>query len=146
VKLSQAIESGFENYLNFSGRAVRSEFWRWALFVLIGSMAAGTVDVAIFPYSAVISPLAAVFTLTVLLPSLALWTRRLHDTDRSGWWMLLLLTGFGAFVRVPSTPGANRFGPDQFFDGVLIPRPTAVSLRRGRTDRATGAASRRASR
>jgi uncharacterized membrane protein YhaH (DUF805 family) len=130
MNFTQAIESGLANYRDFSGRAVRSEYWFWALFAVIGEFVAGSVDVAIFPYSAVISPLEGVFSLVILLPSLALSVRRLHDIDRSGLWALLLLTGFGFFVliywaAIRGTPGPNRFGADPFFDGILIPRPRA---------------------
>jgi uncharacterized membrane protein YhaH (DUF805 family) len=58
-----------------------------------------------------------VFSLATLLPSLAVAARRLHDTDRTAWWLLLALTGIGIFVLLvwfcfKGTPGPNRFGPD----------------------------------
>jgi len=120
----QAIASGFSNYVTFSGRAIRSEYWYWILFSLIGVITTGIIDAVAFPTQE-FSPVTAVFNLLTFLPSLALGVRRLHDIDRTGWWMLLLLTIFGVFVLIywackRGTPGANRFGPDQL--ATLSPR------------------------
>jgi uncharacterized membrane protein YhaH (DUF805 family) len=113
----QAIASGFSNYVTVSGRAIRSEYWYWILFTLIGAIATGIIDAIVFP-TREISPITAVFNLLTFLPSLALGVRRLHDIDPTGWWMLLLLTIFGVFVLIywackRGTPGSNRFGPDR---------------------------------
>ena len=102
MNFTQAIVFGFLNCLDFRGRASRPEFWFWVLFSVIGAIATNTLDAAIFVYhhglSPLNSPLSNIFTLVALLPSLAVATRRLHDVDRTGWWMLLepiskLLTG-----------------------------------------------------
>ncbi|MGI3210711.1 DUF805 domain-containing protein [Roseovarius tibetensis] len=98
-----------ENYVNFQGRAQRSEFWWFALFVFVVSML----------LSAFGDVLAGVFGLAVLLPGIAVAVRRLHDVDRSGWWYLLVLIPvlgsliliFAFFVH-RGTTGENRFGPD----------------------------------
>jgi uncharacterized membrane protein YhaH (DUF805 family) len=119
MSFGQAVASGFSNYANFSGRASQSEFWFWVLFAIIGAISANIVDSAVFVYhhgvSPLNSPLNSIFTLAMLLPSLAVATRRLHDASRTGWWMLLVLTGIGIiallyFLTEEGTPGANRFG------------------------------------
>jgi len=127
MNFTEAIRSGFANYVNFSGRATRSEFWLWALFTFIGSVAAGILDVAIFSDNAGVSPLSGVFSLITFLPSLALWVRRLHDINRTGWWVLIAVTLIGIIVLIywacqRGTPGTNRFGPDQRFSGAMMTR------------------------
>jgi uncharacterized membrane protein YhaH (DUF805 family) len=114
----QAIASGFANYVNFNGPACRSEYWLWVLFTIVGALATGIVDAAVFGYSlGGVSPLNTIFDLITILPSLAVGARRLHDIDRTGWWLLLLLTVIGSILLIvwfcfKGTPGANRFGPD----------------------------------
>jgi uncharacterized membrane protein YhaH (DUF805 family) len=121
MTFTQAIASGFSNYTTFSGRASHSEFWCWVLFAIIGAISASIVDTAVFVYhpgiSPLNSPLNSIFTLIMLLPSLAVATRRLHDIDRTGWWMLLFPTGIGIIVLLywlsqEGASGANRFGTD----------------------------------
>ena len=82
----QSISSVFRNYVNFRGRAQRSEFWWFTLFIVVSQVILGFIPV---PF------IGAVYLLAVLLPSLAVTARRLHDTDRSvRWWIITLLTGF----------------------------------------------------
>jgi uncharacterized membrane protein YhaH (DUF805 family) len=71
----------FAKYVDFDGRASRSEFWWWTLFTFLVSLATGIVS----------EMLSGLFSLAVLLPSLAVGARRLHDTDRSAWFLLLWL-------------------------------------------------------
>jgi len=113
----QAIKSGFSNYVTFSGRACRSEYWFWVLFALIGGLVTVILDSVIFGYQAGVTPLNGIFDLATFLPGLAVVARRLHDTDRTAWWLLLALTVIGAILLIVwfcfrGTPGANRFGPD----------------------------------
>jgi uncharacterized membrane protein YhaH (DUF805 family) len=115
----QAIKSGFSNYVTFSGRAFRSEYWYWFLFTAIGGLATAALDAAIFGYSlgSGASPLNGIFGLITVLPSIAVAARRLHDTDRTAWWLLLAFTGIGTILLIvwfcfKGTPGPNRFGPD----------------------------------
>jgi uncharacterized membrane protein YhaH (DUF805 family) len=128
----QAIRSGFYNYVTFSGRAMRSEYWYWVLFSLLCGLATEILDAGIFSSSIPsASPLNGVFNLLTFLPSLALSVRRLHDIDRTGWWVLFAFTIIGIFFLIywackRGTPGPNRFGPDPF--AVLAPaspNPTA---------------------
>jgi len=114
MNFQDAIVSGFKNYVNFSGRALRSEFWYWVLFCFIVGIVTGILDSAIFP-GGMVSPLNTIFNLAVLIPNLAVGARRLHDIDRTGWWLLLVLTGIGIIVLIywwvqPSQPASNRFG------------------------------------
>jgi len=117
MNFTQAITSGFQNYVNFNGRAVRSEFWYWVLFAIIVTIVAKLIDLALFSNSD-LSPVSALVGLVLLLPGLAITIRRLHDGDRSGWWIFLnLIPLIGAIVLLVwyctrGTMGPNRFGPD----------------------------------
>jgi uncharacterized membrane protein YhaH (DUF805 family) len=116
MNFGEAIKSGFSNYVTFSGRAVRSEYWFWVLFTVIGATVAMIIDAALLGYDpGTASPISGIFDLVTLLPSLAVGARRLHDTDRTAWWLLLCLTGIGAILLIvwfcfKGTPGPNRFG------------------------------------
>jgi uncharacterized membrane protein YhaH (DUF805 family) len=120
MNFTEAVKSGFRNYLNFNGRAARSEFWLWVLFTALGGIGSYILDTAIFVYHSdamMNSPLNDIFSLVTLLPSLTITVRRLHDIDRSGWWALLLLTIVGTLWLIywqcqPGTEGRNRFGED----------------------------------
>ena len=113
----EAIKSGFSKYVTFSGRAFRSEYWLWVLFCVIGGGVTAILDSALFGYSVGASPLNGIFDLVTFLPSLALAARRMHDMDRTAWWLLIALTGIGAFVLIiwfcfRGTQGPNRYGAD----------------------------------
>jgi uncharacterized membrane protein YhaH (DUF805 family) len=114
----EAIKSGFSNYVTFRGRATRSEYWYWALFVTIASLVALTIDIGVLGFSPNgAAPISSIFDLVTFLPSLAVAARRLHDMDRTAWWLLIAFTGIGAFVLIiwfcfRGTQGPNRFGPD----------------------------------
>lgn len=77
----ESIQTCFRKYATFDGIASRSEYWWFILFTAIASAICQEISVG----------LGAVFSLATLLPTLAAATRRLHDTDRSGWWQLLCL-------------------------------------------------------
>ena len=113
----EAISSGFRNYANFSGRAVRSEDWYWVLFAAIVLIVFGAIDKSLYPGIAMgpFSYVTMVVGLALILPSLAVSVRRLHDIDRTGWWVLIGLTFIGTLVLIywacrPGTSGSNRFG------------------------------------
>ena len=93
----QAICTCFLKYTNFSGRASRSEYWYWRLFELLLALITFRVDLLIFPERDYGSFSLFIFFFT-LLPGIAVSIRRLHDTNRSGWWLLLTLTGIGNFL------------------------------------------------
>ncbi|HLA35656.1 MAG TPA: DUF805 domain-containing protein [Rhodocyclaceae bacterium] len=104
MTFTESIKTCFSKYADFNGRASLSEYWWFVLFFFLGSL------------TAAVSPtLAALFYLAILFPSFAVATRRLHYTDRSGWWQLLaLLFPIGGFVLLYffSQPGKepNRYG------------------------------------
>ena len=115
----EAITAGFRNYVNFSGRAIRSEFWYWTLFYVVVAVVLGLIDQRLNPGTRLgASSFVNIIVLVALfLPSLAVSVRRLHDIDRTGWWVLLDLTTIGTLVLLywaclRGTVGANRFGPD----------------------------------
>ncbi len=81
MTFGESISTCFSKYAAFDGRASRSEFWWWALFTFLVSAATGMIS----------ETLSGLFSLGVLLPSLAVGARRLHDTDRSAWFLLVWL-------------------------------------------------------
>lgn len=76
MTFTQAIKSGFSNYVNFTGRAARSEFWYWVLFAFLVGIAADVVDYVVGSGSGLVSEL---WGLATILPNLAVGARRLHD-------------------------------------------------------------------
>jgi uncharacterized membrane protein YhaH (DUF805 family) len=116
-----------KQYADFHGRARRTEFWMFVLVNLVISIvlaiadaAMGTAGVYAADGMASFSPgvLGTIYALAVLIPSIAVTVRRLHDTDRSGWWFLIQLIPIVGgivllvFVCLDGTPGPNRFGAD----------------------------------
>ncbi len=109
-----------KNYVGFSGRARRKEYWMFALFTTLVTIGLVLIDMMMGNYDSVRGwgLLSGLYTLAVLLPSLAVSVRRLHDRDKSGWWLLLgFIPLIGAIVLLiwfvmDGDRGANRFGPD----------------------------------
>lgn len=115
MDFKQAVQTNFQKYATFSGRAVRSEYWYFFLFCFLAQLVLGFVDGIIFG-AGPLQPITSLFCLATLVPSLAVGARRLHDVDRSGWWMLIALTIIGIIPLLiwfctPGTAGDNRFGP-----------------------------------
>ena len=109
-----------KQYAVFKGRARRKEYWFFALFNLIVSIVLTVVDYmtgSLDPELGV-GLLSGIYSLAILIPSLAVTVRRLHDTDRTGWWVLIAFIPFiGAivllvFMLLDSKPGDNRYGPN----------------------------------
>ena len=90
MNFGQAISVCLSKYGTFTGRASRPEFWWFFLFQILISLAASMLG-------DVISGLVG---LALLLPAIAVGTRRLHDIGKSGWWQLLLLTGIGLLLLI----------------------------------------------
>lgn len=137
MDFKQAVRSAFTNYATVTGRASRSEYWYFVLFALLGGFATGFLDSMFFGAGEVthavveatdhitrsvggthrpIGPLNAMFSVLVLIPAVCLGVRRLHDTNRSGWWMLLVFVPLvGPIILLiwyctPGMPRQNRFG------------------------------------
>ena len=122
MSFTQSLSSVFRQYFVFSGRARRSEYWWFALFQLIVALVL-----------AIILPvLYVIYIVATLLPSLAVLVRRLHDTGRPAWWLLLAIIPFGSLVLLIFTVldgerGENKYGPDPllrsptdaFFEGIV---------------------------
>ena len=87
MNLAESILTCFRKYIVFSGRAQRSEYWWFFLFTFVISVVLGILAI----FASALRFLEWVFFLAVLLPSLAVTARRLHDTNRTGWWMLMLI-------------------------------------------------------
>jgi uncharacterized membrane protein YhaH (DUF805 family) len=108
MTFGNSISTCFSKYATFDGRASRSEYWWWFLFTFLASAAAGMVS----------ETLSGLFSLGVLLPSLAVGARRLHDTDRSGWFLLLWLIPLVGWIvlvvwAIQEGKEPNRFSPAQ---------------------------------
>jgi uncharacterized membrane protein YhaH (DUF805 family) len=116
-----------KQYADFHGRARRTEFWMFVLVNVVISIvlgivdtAAGTADAFAAGGMASYSPgiLGTIYGLAVLIPSIAVTVRRLHDTDRSGWWFFIQLIPIVGgivilvFACLEGTRGPNRFGAD----------------------------------
>lgn len=107
-------------YAVFSGRARRMEYWYFVLFNFIIGVILGVIDYMMGTYSARagLGLLGGVYSLAVLIPSLAVTVRRLHDIGRSGWWLLIgLVPIVGPIVLLifavqDGNPGDNRYGGD----------------------------------
>lgn len=122
-------------YATFRGRARRKEFWLWQLFAgllftalyawlfstvgLPGAVSNEELEQIVMATPAARLPLAVIgiSALGLLLPNIAVQVRRLHDSNKSGWWLLIGVTGIGGlvlliFYLLDGTPGANRHGPD----------------------------------
>lgn len=128
VSFLEAIKRGFSNYCVFTGRASRSEFWWWQLFVqLVGLVLSYHQFYIIFTHmgdleaigsssAGFLGILGNLFGLAVLLPSLGLLWRRLHDSGHSGWnvcWGFLPFIGMIillVYTLQPSQPFANQYG------------------------------------
>ncbi|TMM39145.1 MAG: DUF805 domain-containing protein [Actinobacteria bacterium] len=109
-----------KNYAGFTGRARRTEYWMFALFNFVITIVLEIIGVLI--HTQIITYL---YTLAVLIPSLAVGARRLHDTGRSGWWLLIgLIPIVGTIILIvffatEGQPGNNQHGPNP----KLAPQP-----------------------
>jgi uncharacterized membrane protein YhaH (DUF805 family) len=115
VNFQTAIRSGFNNYANFKGRATRAEYWWWALFSLIVQLVTSGQNA-----------IGDLIGLAILLPSIAVTIRRLHDTNRRGWWFALPIGSLGlAFITFMAFAVSTAFSlvdpsewdPQNLFDG-----------------------------
>ena len=104
MEMKEAVTTCFKKYADVSGRATRSEFWWFALAQLLILMAASMIG----------DTVAGLATLALLLPSVAVAARRLHDTGRSAWWLLINLVPLLSLIFLywavqPSQEGSNAY-------------------------------------
>jgi uncharacterized membrane protein YhaH (DUF805 family) len=126
VSFQNAVGLGFQHYFDFKGRSTRSEYWWWLLFVVLAGIALTIVDMGIgtFNYESGDGLLSGLFKLATLIPGLALGARRLHDINKSAWWLLMWLRFFLIIPMIipvivllvwaarQGDNGTNRYGPD----------------------------------
>ena len=117
MSLPEAVRSVLTQYATFSGRARRSEFWWFVLAAAVGRVVAAALDVALglADSMSAVGPVTIVLGLALLVPTLAVATRRLHDVGRPGWWCVFLFIPIVNIVMLiplarDSGP-ANRYGP-----------------------------------
>lgn len=110
-----------QKFATFSGRARRQEYWLFYLDCIIVSSALSSLSLSLvhdIVANVIVTTVSVAWTLFIIIPSLAVLVRRLHDTNRSGWWLLLyLLPVIGAivlfvFTLLPGTVGENDYGDD----------------------------------
>src|SRR5262245_9430437 len=106
MPIVDAVKACFVKYADFNGRATRSEYWWLFLAVLLGSAVASLISPRVY----------ALFALVTLLPMIATGARRLHDTNRSGWWQLLALVPFGVILVIFFLAQSSREERQQFWD------------------------------
>jgi len=95
VNFVEAIKGGFNKYLVFKGRATRAEFWWWAAFAYGGMLILGIFNRYMsFDVALGTSLLSSIFLLLILVPTISVTSRRLHDINKTGWWQLLYLILF----------------------------------------------------
>jgi uncharacterized membrane protein YhaH (DUF805 family) len=97
-------------YAVFNGRARRKEYWMFVLFNVIIAFVLGFV-LGLAGAGDGGQVIINIYSLAVLIPSIAVGVRRMHDTDHSGWWILLPIVNL-VFACTEGTPGPNRFGPN----------------------------------
>lgn len=110
----------FKQYADFSGRARRKEYWMFQLFCVLfmfAVMIVGGILDSVFDSPGLFSMgLVCILGLAIIIPSLSVTVRRLHDTDKTGWWYLITLIPFGGivllvFMVTEGTNGSNTYGP-----------------------------------
>ena len=112
-----SIKTCFNKYADFSGRALRSELWWFVLFGFLGGIITTIIDIMILGYSVEsYGPLNLIFSVALILPSISVTARRLHDINKSGWWQLIELTIIGILLIIiwNATEGEkkkNKYGP-----------------------------------
>jgi len=114
MNFSEAVKTCMSKFASFEGRAGRGEYWFFTLFIIVTLIASLLIGSLISEAAGAI--ISVVLMLVVFIPSLAVAIRRLHDTDRSGWWYLIVLVPYIGglvllvFMALPGTEGANDYG------------------------------------
>jgi len=115
----EAISVCFNNFVTFRGRASRSEYWYFFLFCILLGLATAVIDMAIFGVDNDMSPINALTSLALFLPSLAVAVRRLHDTNRSGWWIGGFWIGLIGVLMMVGMVAAAKPNADNAIGGLL---------------------------
>lgn len=112
----EAIKKGFKGYVVWNARSTRSEYWWWTLFAFIVAVVSSLIDSALFGSEmGGFGLLGTITSLVLFLPGLSVFIRRLHDTDRTGWWFWIVfipIVGFIVllvFMLLPSKMGPTRW-------------------------------------
>lgn len=101
-----------KNYAVFEGRASRQEYWMFALFNIIISIGIGFLTGILSSVTKTDQTiLGNIYSLAVLIPGIAVAIRRMHDTDRNGWWCIVPIAGL-IFAIEAGQVGQNKYGPD----------------------------------
>ena len=117
MSFTESIQTVFQKYAVFEGRARRSEYWWFYLaYAIVNAVLSGLGQaLSGSGMGTAVSVLSGIIGLACLVPTIAVTTRRLHDTGKSGWWQLLYLTCIGSiviliFCALDSQPGDNQYG------------------------------------
>ncbi len=117
ISFAEAVKSCFNKYADFNGRSPRAEYWYFALFnvaVVMVLAVLGAIIGKLFMY------VYYTYVLAILVPSIAVSIRRMHDIGRSGWWVLISLVPFIGSIwyivlaALPSRLGPNQYGPNPY--------------------------------
>ena len=126
MNFTEAVTTAFQNYFNFKTRSRRSEYWYFSLFLILLGIATGLADQLVFSTETTdIGPLNGIASLATLIPSFSVSVRRLHDIERSGWFLLLVLIPIIGWIILIywmcqlGTSGQNRFGEDPVGAGAV---------------------------
>ena len=115
-----------KKYSDFRGRSRRREFWWFSLFCVLGSVVTASIDQGLGT-----TPLInLLFIIAIFLPGIAVSVRRLHDTNRTGWWTLVPIANIVFWVQ-DSGPSANRFGQNPKSEAeiqVVAPAKSSVNV------------------
>jgi uncharacterized membrane protein YhaH (DUF805 family) len=124
MSFGAALKSFWSNYATFTGRARRSEYWFIQLFLVVTNVAAGLIDLYLmdgdidrFIANGGGGIVGLVWIVVTIVPALAVLARRLHDTNKTAWWLLIGLVPVAGgivllvFALIDSDPGDNRYGP-----------------------------------
>jgi uncharacterized membrane protein YhaH (DUF805 family) len=113
----------WKKYATFTGRARRTEYWMFFLFNLIFSFGLGFMDGMLgLAHNGGSGPLSGVYSLAIFIPSIAVGIRRMHDTGKSGWWLLFPFVNL-IYLATPGTVGPNQYGPDPKVSGAAYATP-----------------------
>lgn len=123
MNIKDAFISAFSNWLNFTGRACRSEYWYFFLSIALITIVLTFLETSLglYSYEIEMGPLTFLFTLIVIIPWISVTSRRLQDRGLSGWWQLLYLTFIFTFVilillMLPAKEDENKWGKNPLLD------------------------------